>query len=306
MPKIFIDTNIFLGLYESNFNSLKIFKDIHQIEDNLVIPDQVYSEFVRNRDLILLRLINQVNSNFQLKLHSTSLVRSTEIFSKFKNIEENFKNFKNILIKELEEIQNNPLKDPIFKSFKELYDNKKVLKLTTNDEHIKKAQTRNILGNPPKSLDKGTICDELIWELLLQYIQEDLYVISRDGTFSKHLTYLSEEFSNKTGKKLFVNEELSEVLSLIGVKPSKSSISFDKEQKEIRQSNRGRISQFEQFNTPNISKLEGFSTPDLTKTEAYNNSPLFKVVDSYKDSSELKHLPSKDSPKKANPQKKDK
>jgi len=66
MPKIFIDTNIFLGLYESNFNSLKIFKDIRQIEDNLVIPDQVYSEFVRNRDLILLRLINQVNSNFLL------------------------------------------------------------------------------------------------------------------------------------------------------------------------------------------------------------------------------------------------
>ena len=274
MSKIFIDTNIFLGLYESNTNSLTIFKDIRQVEENLVIPDQVISEFLRNRDLILLTLIDNVKKNFQLSLHTTSLVRRSEIFQKFYTLQENFKSFKEILIQELEEIKDNPQKDPIYKSFIELCNDKKILRLDTDDEIIKKAQKRNLLGNPPNTPKKGTICDEIIWELLLNNINDDLFIISGDGTFSSHITFLREEFRKKTNNTLTVKENLSEILTLFGVKPSKNAIKFDKEQEKIRE-----ISKSEIPSIKNISPTIGGSTI----SDIYKDTGITAIRDIYKD-----------------------
>ena len=37
MTLVFIDTNIFLGLYETNNDTLKIFKDINKIKKNFAL-----------------------------------------------------------------------------------------------------------------------------------------------------------------------------------------------------------------------------------------------------------------------------
>lgn len=48
--KIIIDTNIFIDLYGSNEETLLIFNDLEKIKSNLVIPQQIIDEFIRNRD----------------------------------------------------------------------------------------------------------------------------------------------------------------------------------------------------------------------------------------------------------------
>ncbi len=53
MTKIFIDTNLFLGLYWSDEDTGQIFGDIEALKPYLLFPDLVFDEFLRNRDRIL-------------------------------------------------------------------------------------------------------------------------------------------------------------------------------------------------------------------------------------------------------------
>ena len=81
MIKIFIDTNIFLGLYETNNDPITIFeKDISKLRPHLISTDQVYDEFIRNRDIQLQTLIKRCKEN-QCRINSTSIINSLEEFS---------------------------------------------------------------------------------------------------------------------------------------------------------------------------------------------------------------------------------
>lgn len=62
MCKVFIDTNVFLGLYQTNKNNLEnIFEDISKLKSSIVFVDQVSDEFLRNRDKVLTRQIQNVS-----------------------------------------------------------------------------------------------------------------------------------------------------------------------------------------------------------------------------------------------------
>ena len=85
MTKILIDTNIFLGLYESNEDTVDIFKDIEKIKTKLVIPQQIYDEFLRNRDRILRTLIQNIKNANQKGMHLTALIRHLAEYESLKN-----------------------------------------------------------------------------------------------------------------------------------------------------------------------------------------------------------------------------
>ena len=66
MCKVFIDTNVFLGLYQTNKNNLEnIFEDISKLKSSIVFVDQVSDEFLRNRDKVLTRQIQNVSKKNQ-------------------------------------------------------------------------------------------------------------------------------------------------------------------------------------------------------------------------------------------------
>jgi hypothetical protein len=228
MTSVFIDTNIFLGLYETNNDTLKIFKDINKIKKNLVIPDQIYYEFLRNRDLILQYLITNLDKNFKINKQTTSLICHLNIYKKIETIQKDFDMAKRELISDLKEIKNNTSKDPIFQSFVEIYRDELVLKLKTNEKIIKTAQIRNLIGNPPYSVKKATICDEIIWEMFLDNIRDDLIIVSRDTTYEDHITFLSNEFTEKTKKKLMITENISDALKIVGKTASPELIKYEK------------------------------------------------------------------------------
>ncbi len=60
--KILIDSNIFIDLYESNEDTLSIFHDLEKIKTNLVVPQQIIDEVIRNRDERLFVLSTLINS----------------------------------------------------------------------------------------------------------------------------------------------------------------------------------------------------------------------------------------------------
>ncbi len=122
----------------------------------------------------------------------------------------------------------NPEKDPIYTSFKKLFESSNVEKLLRNDRIIEKAEKRKLIGNPPTSLDKNSLGDEIIWELIINNVKNDLIIITRDETYSNRETFLKNEFAKKTGKKLIIEENISNALKKFGETASDETLKFEK------------------------------------------------------------------------------
>lgn len=198
MTKIFMDTNIFLGLYESSKDTIEIFKDIEKLQSKLVFSRQVYDEFLRNRDQILRRLINGLETVNKVEMHSTSLIQSSTEYKQLKEIKTDFNKVNQSLIQKIKEMSVDNSKDPIFSQFTQLYNSTSVMRIERSDTLIHRAFLRKLAGNPPISSKKDTIGDEIIWESLLEHVVDDLILISRDSTYKEYSTFLIDEYRNRT------------------------------------------------------------------------------------------------------------
>lgn len=235
MTKILIDTNIFLGLYESNNDHITIFdKDISKLRSDLIFTDQIYDEFLRNRDKELQTLIDQCKNN-TCTLGSSSIIRSLSEFSKLKEIKKDFKTHNGLLIEKLQEIKDDVSKDQVFQSFLKLYNHSDVTKYEKSDEIIKKAHKRKLLGNPPKDKknNENTIGDEVIWETILANLKDDFIIVARDKTYIKHISFLREEYNSITNKNLYILENISSALKHLGYEHSDELNKFEEEQSKI-------------------------------------------------------------------------
>ena len=234
MTKIFIDTNIFLDFYRSNINTVKIFNvDIFKLKSSLILTDQIHDEFIRNRDKQLQLLIDDCKTN-KMNYSSYSLIRSLDEFSDLDKIKTDFIRANDRLIKKLQEMKEDLHKDPIFVSFSKLYNDSEVIKYTRNEDIIRGAQYRKLIGNPPKPKDlkDNSIGDEINWEIILSKLKEDVIIISRDETYEDHITFLKNEFNSRTGKELFINENISFALKKMGEISSSQLIKLEEQQKE--------------------------------------------------------------------------
>lgn len=199
--KIFIDTNFFLDFYRSNTDKLKILKDLKKHSSYLVFPEQVYSEFLRNRDNILSFLLENFVRSCKINIHDSSLIQNLNDFKKLKKIKKDFQNTFKKIKNYLEDIKNNIDKDPVYKAFYALYNSTKSKRYSIDENLIKKAHERYLLGNPPGD-NKKTIGDQLIWEILISNLEENLIVVARDKTYKNNSLFLKTEFKKKTGKEL--------------------------------------------------------------------------------------------------------
>lgn len=228
MCKVFIDTNVFLGLYQENKDNMeKIFEDITKIKNSVVFVDQVYDEFIRNRDTILSKQINNVRDKKVPKLHVTSLIRSLDEFLELKEANDVFAEKHKNLITKITKIKDDLDEDIVYTKFCELYNDLSLTKYERTNTIIDCAYKRMLIGNPPIDSVKNTIGDQIIWETLISNLEDDLIFITFDGTYKNHITFLKDEYRRKVCKELIITDKVSVALNEIGVTPSKELIEFE-------------------------------------------------------------------------------
>jgi len=108
-----------------------------------------------------------------------------------------------------------PGDDPVLDAYENL--TKICTFIETEEKLITKAKTRKILGNPPISPDRHSVCDELLWEELLEFCDEDLIIVSNDKTFTENKKILRDEFAGVNyGKNLTIVKSVSDALKILG------------------------------------------------------------------------------------------
>lgn len=227
MHQVFIDTNIFLGLYETNNNNIdNIFADISKLKSTLVFSEQVYDEFLRNRDSILQKEIKSCEKN-KVELHTTALINHLDHFNELNKLKKQYKDENKKLIESLKTIQSNTDDDPILKGFLSIYNDDQVKRFERTKEIIRKARTRLLIGNPPIDKKKGTIGDQIIWETLLEKVTDDLIFVTEDKTYSEHKSFIEREFLRGKDTKVHITDKVSFALCKIGEVPSQELKDFE-------------------------------------------------------------------------------
>jgi predicted nucleic acid-binding protein len=230
MTKIFLDTNIFLALYQAVVDFDAIFIDIERISPHLLLPDLIYEEFVRNRDRVLELFARSIRAADIEALPSSFLVTGTAEYAALQQIGEEYSRRVRVLGDRIESMIADPETDPVYTAFVGLFDDPEVITLERTESHVMRAHRRKLLGNPPKSERKETIGDEVIWEMLLELLEgldEDLILVTRDNTYRNHITYLKEEYTGRIGRILFVEDSVSAALDRMGIEPSEALLRYE-------------------------------------------------------------------------------
>lgn len=217
--RIFIDTNVFLDMYRSNIQSdiNTLMKFLYENKKYLITTEQSINEFSRNRYTILNESLESFKKGTNIDKGSSTFLRSLKGYKKYEDSLKKFREQRQAVIEEIQGKIEFTQKDDIYFKFKGLWSSKNIIKAT--NEIIDAANRRKISGNPPTS-DKYTCGDEIIWESLLQYEavnKEDLIIVSKDKTFIQNREFLSEEYLQKTGRPLFLCQDILEAYSIAGI-----------------------------------------------------------------------------------------
>jgi|APLak6261658528_1056013.scaffolds.fasta_scaffold03037_2 hypothetical protein len=216
--QIYIDTNVFLDFYQSATDRLAVFEEIIARAEFIVLTEQTITEFKRNRIARLLELSRNIDKASTIQLYTTAVARELPGFGEWQKARDNVKAIAKEMTRELNSWIKDESRDIVLSEFN------KLIKITsyipTSDEQIERARRRKVLGRPPTSPDKHTIGDELIWEMLLERVQSDLIIVSRDKTFTENQSLLKSEFDCQGTRSLtLVTDSLSKAFEKMG-KPS--------------------------------------------------------------------------------------
>ena len=219
MAKIYIDTNIFIGFYQSSEDPISILDEIAEYSQHLVTSSQTINEFHRNRVGVLNKLIKNFRESAKFNPFYTSLIKHLPEFDALIEVCQQAKEKSLAIVNSLEAAKKRE-RDPVAIKFDMIFNHPSAIQIALSDRLIEKAHRRKLLGNPPTSSDKTTIGDEVIWEALLADVKEDLIIVTRDKTYINNLEILETEFQAVTRKKLIlVTGKVSEALKKIGEIP---------------------------------------------------------------------------------------
>jgi rRNA-processing protein FCF1 len=290
MPKIFIDTNVFLDFYRTKKDSLEILRELYQHSGSIVFPSLVYDEFLRNRVKIIEQVINSLK-NERPRYFISAIVEGLEVFEDLKRSGEEHKKYLDITTSKLEKIKDDSKQDDVFLELSKLYKSEKIEIYVHDDSIIHKAQRRHLLGQPPGT-DKIKICDEVIWETILARIDDDIIIVSRDGTYKDNHHYLSKEYEERTDKKLLkITNKITEGIKLLGEEVPPETIELeDKQIEDIKweASENGwlRYSSSLKFKTdgwdPNLNKYEWEKLKDIDLTTGISPASLDALIKAHK------------------------
>jgi len=238
--RIFVDANVYLAFIEAK-NEKKAY--FHKFNDmvtdgshSLLMPDITFAEVIRNASSVALEYINNINKYYPPEPQFATSIRSNkdtkQILKKFNGYKEELDTLKRKYIFSIEEFEK------LIKNMQSKSD-----KTTINEDIIKLAINRKVMGNPPgKRVDP--VGDEIVWELILNaFTNQDLAIISSDGDWGDKLNkflhesklnrFLKYEWKQRTQKKIILYATLAEFMK----KEGRISVSKEEIEAERRQSN---------------------------------------------------------------------
>jgi len=226
LAKIYIDTNIFMDLYQSAQDRLGVFDEVAMYSTRLVLTSLTLNEFKRNRVGVLRQLSTLFENSIALTPYTTSILQENSSYKELIVLRDSLKRKADEVKQYLEGVASDVTNDPVAAIFFAIASNKEVTVFEVNDTIISRAHRRKLLGIPPTSVGRQTIGDEVIWECLTGNMVDDLAIVTRDATYHDNNEFLAEEFKGKTGKRLLlVTRKISEALKIIGETPSNKLVS---------------------------------------------------------------------------------
>jgi len=223
MAKVLIDTNIILDKLSLTSDTLQSFFDeLYKNKSHFIFTQQIIDEIFRNTENKLCEISNNLKSNLKnLKTNTFAGLNSDEAVKAIndniaiihKNINDDMKKKKEYLISFINNISDN------------------FAIVATTEDIIKSARLRKEKGNPPSS--GASIGDEIIWESVLSWGENDIIVLSKDNTWYENKTFLEYEYIKKTNKKIIsIEKELSKVYDLIDIEENKKLKDIENEEQE--------------------------------------------------------------------------
>lgn len=204
MKNLFIDTNIWLSLYDFTSNDLGEFLKLSEHigkSIKLIIPKQIHHEIIRNRE-------NKLKSSMkQFLLDIPRYPVFTKAYKEYKEISDELISIKSDFEKWKKKIQEDIASETL-KADEILAEFFKVENMITCDDVVDLAYKRYKIGNPPGKDNKYG--DAICWETLLKNVSvgEDLYVISADKDYrsiindNKINPFLEKEWNEKKKSKI--------------------------------------------------------------------------------------------------------
>jgi predicted nucleic acid-binding protein len=297
---VFIDTNVYLKFYHYSNDELeelrKLIVLIEQNKINLLIPRQVYNEYVRNREV---KIADALKTFREDKLNNAFPIFLKEYpeYDIMKKAIKEYQSSKRIILENIKTaIENYSLKaDEIIN---EIFEKSTILE--ANSDLITTAKVRYDLGNPPGK--KNSYGDALNWETLLTNCQSenDLIFISDDKDYfsevdnSKFNKYLNREWKNLKDSNIIFYKSISEFFKKkypniklasdlqkdVYIEKLENSGTF----RESRH-NLYKLSQFKDFTSDQINKIffQAFSNSQLyfISEDKDINEMLFELYDQY-------------------------
>lgn len=221
MKNVFIDTNIWLSLYHFTNDDLSQFEKLKKMigdSINLIVPQQVYDEIIRNREVKILDALN----NF--KINKPSYPAFCKGYDEFEKLNSDISSVVNRFeaFKKKIKSQINTKELPADKILHIFFSD---IEKNPCESYIEKAYNRYRIGNPPGKDNKYG--DAINWECLLDIIPEgqDLYFISADKDYRSLVSdgnmnpFLVHEWTNKKKSTIyfysnlvgFLNEHVKEI-----------------------------------------------------------------------------------------------
>lgn len=219
MYKIFIDTNIFLDFYRinNNDNINEILREMKKYKKFFINTEQSRDEFMRNRERTIEEFVKNLNAQ-KYQLFNNNFIVTFDEYEDYSNAVKNANKFIKVITDKCKSLVENIEFDPIYSVYSNSYLENNFYKRT--NKIIDSAIKRKFIGNPPVS-NKNTCCDEIIWETLLEYCDEDLIIVSRDETFHNNSRFLKDEYLKKKNKILQVVSTISDAINLNDEVPSR-------------------------------------------------------------------------------------
>jgi hypothetical protein len=237
---IFIDTNIYLDFYRSREKSFEasMIQHIDDNHDKIICSDQVYMEFKKNRQKIILESLRRVIapdwSGFAVPAFMFDAVQVKMIQKKKDEIKDQVNKLKD----RVKEVLKNPInKDQVYQCFQRILKDKTSYYLGRDNKlrhQIRNlARKRFCLGYPPRKDKDTSIGDAINWEWIIQCAVKsgkNIIIVSRDSDYG--IVYESEtilndwlkhEFQERVSqkRKIILTDRLSNAFKLTNVVISK-------------------------------------------------------------------------------------
>jgi hypothetical protein len=225
---VFVDTNILLDFYRlRGASAVKYLQALEQNRTRLILTEQVYMEFLKHRQRVVVESLNEIKKPTEQKL-PPFLENYQPALGMKRSSDDAVSHYRKIVSKIDSVISNPSSHDEVYKSLTRVFKTSSPYYLNRDVEFRNRirsqARKRFSLGYPPKKKDDTSVGDAINWEWIVHCAsvcaeKSNVIIVSRDGDFGitrggkSYLNdWLRREFQERVSRKRSI--ELTELLSV--------------------------------------------------------------------------------------------